>query len=129
MANNFVNIESYWTPWEHQVCSQCHGSNPYAIWLVKVRCFQPHRHLQNDYIYVVIDSQNIVLEPVRPMPGNFKSLYGTYIMCKYFEKGTCQWGQICSYAHSNFEVDMWNIKKRLARGRLSIDSVLLILIS
>ena len=124
MANNLINTDSYWTPWEHQVCSQCHGSNPYAIWLVKVGCFQPHRHIQGNYIHVIIDSENIVLEPLRPMPGNFKSFYGAYTNCKNFERGICRRQQICSYAHSDFELDMWNIKKRLARGISPIISII-----
>ena len=116
MADHFVNVESFWTPWEHQVCSQCHGSNPYAIWLVKVGCFQPHRHLQCDYIRVVIDSENTVLEPLRPMSRNFRSFHGAYRMCDNLVKGICP-KRTCYFAHSDFEVDMWNVKKRLARGK------------
>ena len=117
MADNFIDVESFWTPWEHQVCNDCYSNNPYAIWLAKVGCFQPHRHLQCEYIRVVIDSEDMVLEPVRPMPINFGSFSIPYEMCKNFVNGTCHRNYNCSYAHCRYEVDMWNIKKRLARGK------------
>ena len=110
---SYVDVTSYWTPWEHRVCYPCYCYNPYAIWLVKVGCFQPHRHLQCEYIRVVIDSNDMVLEPIRPVPAKLAYQQGPFIMCF----GTFCRNDACTYAHTTFEVDMWNIKKALARGK------------
>lgn len=117
MNDHLVDARIFWTPWEYQVCTECYDNNPYAIWLVKVRCFQPHRHLQCEHICVVIDSENMVLEPIRPMPSHFRLFQGPFIMCKYT---TCFKGDTCGYAHCQYEADMWNFKKRLEKGKQTV---------
>ena len=117
MANHGgFDVESFWTPWEHRVCLTCHSHNPYAIWLVKVKCFQPHRHIQHEHIRVVVDTDDMVLEPVRPMSQRFKTIKGSFIMCKLSGK-MCNWSESCPYTHTCYECDMWNFKKRLAQGK------------
>ena len=100
------------------MCVTCHSHNPYAIWLVKVKCFQPHRHLQHEHIRVVVDTDDMVLEPIRPMPGRFQTIKGTFIMCKStWSREMCSRSESCSYAHTPYECDIWNFKKRLAQGK------------
>ena len=118
MANSPIDVESFWTPWEHRVCTTCYRNNPYAIWLVKVRCFQPHRHLQHEHIRVVVDTEDMALEPVRPMPRKYETIRGAFIMCQSRE--VCNGcSESCSYAHTGYEFDMWNFKQKLAKGKQS----------
>lgn len=108
-----VDVQSFWTPWEHRVCSKCYYNNPYAVWLVKVGCFQPHRHSMCEYVRVVIDTNDMALETVRQIPMNFMSFRGPFKMCYADHK--CD--EFCTYAHSLFELDMWNMKKSLTKDR------------
>lgn len=111
-----VKINAYWTPWEHEVCSDCYNNNPYSIWLVKVRCFQPHRHQQCSLIRVVLAHEHMAMVPIRHLPKSFRLpwFHGPFRLCANLIN--CPKRSQCLYAHSQHEVDMWNIKKRLAKG-------------
>ncbi len=112
-----VKIGSYWTPWEHEVCSECYKSNPYSIWLVKLRCFHPHRHQPCTFTRVVLDHEHMAMQPIRRLPKSFKIYWfrGPYKFCN--NRDDCPKRARCLYAHFQSEIDMWNIKKRLHQGK------------
>ena len=63
-------------PWEHWVCSQCLRENPYAVWLIKLRCFQPkiHRHHQYRWTLVSIEPSAMRLVGMRHHPANIEQI-------------------------------------------------------
>ena len=103
-------------PWEHCVCSECLQNDPHAIWLVKLhaRCFYPQRHRSAAHVIVVIDQDQIMMEPIRPLPGNCFTFRGKFVHCCNFPD--CRRGDKCRYGHSKLEVDTWNAKKRIISG-------------
>ena len=103
-------------PWEHCVCSECHQNDPHAIWLVKLHahCFYPQRHRSAAHVTVVIDQDQIMMEPIRPLPGNCFTFRGKFVHCCNFPD--CRRGDKCRYGHSKLEVDTWNAKKRIISG-------------
>jgi hypothetical protein len=115
-----VKIGSYWTPWEHEVCSECYKSNPYSIWLVKLRCFHPHRHQPCTFTRVVLDHEHMAMQPIRRLPKSFKIYWfrGPYKFCINLDN--CPKRARCLYAHFQSEIDMWNIKKRLHQGKIKV---------
>ena len=112
-----VKISSYWTPWEHEVCSECYRSNPYSIWLVKLRCFHPHRHQPCTFTRVVLDHEHVAMQPIRRLPQSFKLYWfrGPYKFC--VNRDNCPKRTRCLYAHVQSEIDMWSLKIRLDRGK------------
>ena len=116
MAEYRVDVKKYWTPWEHEVCELCFNDNPNAIWLVKVRCFKPHAHsrFHNTNVRVVIDHRRMAMVTVRRVST------GLWRIAKFrpCHKGdSCGRKLRCWFPHSQYEVDMWNIKSRLVKGK------------
>lgn len=106
-------------PWEHFVCSKCHQENPFAIWLTKQHCFEPHRleHQRAERILVVVDPESMKMVKIRPVPPKgFTSFRGRFYKCRFFPN--CRSGPDCNYAHSDAELDTWNSKKILT-GEMS----------
>lgn len=103
-------------PWEHYVCSKCLQLNPYAIWLVKFKCFQRSLHKRYaEEVIVVIEPGSMKLIEVRPLPENYDRFRGKFWMCRDVVKhGSCD--SYHSYAHSEVEYDSWNAKKTILQG-------------
>ena len=58
-------------PWEHWVCSQCWQGNPYAVWLIKLRCFKPNYHRgQWGWTLVSIEPSSMRLVEMRQPPSS-----------------------------------------------------------
>jgi len=103
-------------PWEHRVCSECLQNDPHAIWLVKLHahCFNPQRHRSAIHITVVIDQEQIVMKPIRPLPANYFTFHEKFIHCYNFPD--CSKENECCSGHNKLEVDTWNTKKRIISG-------------
>ena len=104
-------------PWEHDVCSECLQKDPHAIRLVKVHahCFEPQRHRSAVHIPVVINQAHVMMEQIRPLPGNCFTFRGEFVHCHHFPD--CNKGGKCRFGHSELEVDTWNAKKRIISGK------------
>ena len=104
-------------PWEYDVCSECLQNDPHAIWLVKVHahCFEPQRHRRAVHIPVVIDQAHVMMEQIRPLPGNCFTFNGRFCHCYKFPD--CSKGDECPFGHTKLEVDTWNAKKRIISGK------------
>ena len=113
MSQYRIDVNEYWTPWEHKVCKQCFEDNPNAIWLVKVHCFKPHQHRSGNCIRVVIDHEYMDMEPVRTIST---SLWRTNWFKHCYNCPDCFRGDRCWFPHSQHELDLWNIKNRLIKG-------------
>ena len=113
MSGDRIDVNEYWTPWEHKVCKLCFEDNPNAIWLVKVRCFKPHQHRSGDCIWVVIDHEYMDMESVRTISTSLWRV-SRYRHCR--NTPNCYHGDRCWFPHSQIELDMWNIKIRLIKG-------------
>ncbi len=106
-------------PWEYHVCLDCLQSNWYAIWLVKQQCLEPHRHTQPILVPAVIDQSNMALVAIRPLPAHYNKFRGQFVMCRRYPD--CPAGSKCRSAHSEVEMDTWNIKKSLLKGKVNSD--------
>ena len=111
-----IDVNVYWTPWEHEVCKQCYEDNPNAIWLVKVHCFKPYRHafFNENNIRVVIDHECMAMTSVRRVSTGLWRI-ARFRQCHKGE--SCKRKLRCWFPHGQHEVEMWNIKSRLIKGR------------
>ena len=100
-------------PWEYHVCSGCFRENPYAIWLIKQQCFEPHQHKQHRTSKVVVDETSMAMVRIRPLPANYNQIKGYYILCHHYKQHGYHYDLKCPFAHSDLERNMWNIKKRI----------------
>ena len=108
-------------PWEHYVCSECYQENPYAIWLVKQRCFKPQWHHYDNQTLITVDKESTAMVHIRPLPDNYDRIRGNFILCRYFrQRRACPNSSMCRFAHSEIEKDTWNIKKRMLMGKINI---------
>ena len=104
-------------PWEHWVCTQCLQDNPYAVWLIKLKCFKPRNQYHNypsTKTLVSIDPQIMELVQLRPLPSCVWNIRGKFAFCQ--SKANCSNGSSCTYAHSSAEQDTWNFKKSFLQG-------------
>lgn len=115
MSQYRIDVNEYWTPWEHKVCKLCFEDNPNAIWLVKVHCFKPHQHRSGDFIWVVIDHECMAMKPVRTISTR---LWRTAWYKRCYNGPDCFRGNSCWFPHSQHELDIWNIKNRLIKGMI-----------
>lgn len=120
-----IDVEKYWTPWEHEVCKLCFEDNPNAIWLVMVRCLKPHRHFSNT-IRVVIDHKRMAMVSIRRVSTGLWRI-ARFKPCRKGE--SCGRKLRCWFPHGQHEVDMWNIKSRLIKGTLVDLSHIIIIIT
>lgn len=104
-------------PWEHWVCTQCLQENPYAIWLIKLKCFNPNRHghhFPDKRTLVSIEPSTMALVKMRPLPRCAFNIRGRFVLCrKYLD---CRHGDSCNFAHSPVEQHTWNFIKTLYKG-------------
>ena len=101
-------------PWEHWVCTQCLQDKPYAVWLIKLKCFKPGYQDHNYPIsktQVSIDPRTMELVQLRQLPSCVWNIRGNFTFCRYKCKGNS-----CTYAHSPVEQDTWNFKKCVLKG-------------
>ena len=94
--------QGFLMPWEHYVCSNCFWDNPYAIWLIKQKCFHPYKHRNGEQTLVAVDPECMMLAEIRPLPPHYMQFKGD--------------GRTYQFAHSEIEVNTWNIKKRMIIG-------------
>ena len=102
-------------PWEHWVCTQCLDDNPYAVWLIKLKCFKPMKYGHNypqRRTLVSIEPKTMELVKVRPLPQ--LTILGRFTLCRYYPN--CPEGDLCTYAHLSVEQETWNFKKTLLQG-------------
>ena len=106
-------------PWEHWVCAQCLQDYPYAVWLIKLKCFQP-RHSGHHYPYqkvlVSIEPNTMKLVKMRPPPPQAQCLTkssGSVQLCKSYPH--CHGGS-CPFPHSEVEHHTWNFIRTLFKG-------------
>ena len=109
MTEYRIDVNKYWTPWEHEVCQLCLNDNPNAVWLVKVGCFKPHQH-EIGRVRVVIDHECMKMASLRKVSTQLWRT-GRFKMCHNCP--SCYRGDECWFPHSPFELDMWNVKTRL----------------
>lgn len=87
-------------PWVYRVCRECYEAKPYAVWLVKLRCFQPNVH-HNDLLLVSIESNVMQLVQMRYPPQIVSGSSHTR------QKQRC--GHLNDpLPHSTVEQDTWN---------------------
>lgn len=112
MTEYRIDVDTYWTPWEHEVCQLCLDDNPNALWLVKVGCFKPHQH-ESIRTRVVIDHECMAMVPIRRIST---SLWRTawFKLCR--NSPDCPRRDKCWFPHTTHELNMWNIKNRLIKG-------------
>ena len=117
MSEYRIDVNTYWAPWEHEVCQLCFNDNPNAIWLVKVYCFKPQslRHINSDTIHVVIDHERMAMVSVRRVSTGLWRIV-RFRLCSKGDNCGRKWR--CWFPHSQQEVDMWNIKSRLIKGKI-----------
>ena len=118
-------LSKFIMPWEHYVCSECYWENPYAIWLVKQRCFKPHKHqaILVNKVLVVVDRESMAMVHIRPLPQHCSHLK-EFIQCVHHHTSVnigIQCNLTCQCAHGKIEVDTWNIKKRIINGKRPIN--------
>ena len=103
-------------PWEHWVCSQCLRENPYAVWLIKLRCFQPkrHRHHQYGWTLVSIEPSAMRLVGMRHPPANIEQITAPISLCKSWKN--CSKRDSCLHPHSEVEKHTWNFIQTVFRG-------------
>ena len=124
MSQYRVDVNTYWTPWEHEVCQQCYNDNPNAIWLVKVGCFKPHQH-GGTTTRVVIDHEHMDLVTIRAVSTQLWRR-SKFKPCHF---GDNCYRSSCWFPHSDHEVDLWNIKTRLVKGESWLVSIIMDLVN
>ena len=110
-------------PWEHWVCSQCLWKNPYAVWLVKLRCFKPQRHHQNKRKLVSIDPSSMKLVEMRHPPVNIEQHYSPVPLCQ--AQQNCKRKHLCQLPHSEVEYKTWNFIRTAFRGEIIVNCLYL----
>ena len=113
MTEYRIDVNKYWTPWEHEVCQLCFNENPNAVWLVKVGCFKPHQH-EISRVRVVIDHECMAMASLRTVSTVLFWRIGKYKMCD--KMPNCNRGSRCLFPHSRYELDMWNLRSRMIKG-------------
>ena len=104
-------------PWEHWVCTRCLQDNPHAVWLIKLKCFQPRRRghcYPEEKTLVSIEPSTMQLVRVRPLPKCAWTIRGKFMFCR--NHPSCHNGDSCTYAHTYVEQHTWNFKKTLYKG-------------
>ena len=110
-----ADLSTFCLPWEHYVCSKCLEYNCYAIWLVKQVCLEPHRHRNQDQELVAVNHEEMKMVAIREMPQNYANFSGKFWMCReVIRNGICD--ESHSFAHSQEELDSWNLKKTTTNG-------------
>ena len=104
-------------PWEHWVCSQCLWENPYAVWLIKLRCFQPKRHHHHQYGWtlVSIEPSAMRLVGMRHPPANIEQINAPIPPCQAGRY--CQRGDLCPLPHSGVEYHTWEFIRNVFKGK------------
>ena len=111
-------LSKFMMPWEYYVCSECYQENPYAIWLVKQRCFKPHKH--QAIVLVAVDRDSMAMVHIRPLPQHYSQFKGEFIQCvrHHTSIGIQDQRKLkCRYPHGEIEIGTWNIKKRMINGK------------
>jgi hypothetical protein len=109
-------------PWEHWVCTQCLQDNPYAVWLIKLKCFNPtHHHYPDEKTLVSIEPSTMMLVKMRPLPPCAWTIRGNFVYCRRYPN--CAKGDDCTYAHSIVEQHTWNFIKTLYKEKQLIDMI------
>ena len=103
-------------PWEHWVCSQCLRDNPYAVWLIKLRCFNPKRHQQYQWILVSIEPSSMKLVEMRPPPPDIERITAPIQLCQ--AQQNCQ-RENCPLPHSEVEYYTWDFIRTAFRGEIT----------
>ena len=112
MDSGVMDCDVVVVPWEHWVCTQCLQDNPYAVWLIKLKCFNPtHHHYPDEKTLVSIEPSTMMLVKMRPLPQCAWTIQGN---CRRYPN--CAKGDACTYAHSIVEQDTWNFIKTLYKG-------------
>ena len=105
-------------PWEHWVCTQCLQDNPYAVWLIKLKCFQP-RHRDHNYpirkVLVSIDPSAMKLVKMRQHPASIEGRSESLSICQSLPY--CQRGNNCPFPHSQVEFETWEFIRTLFKGK------------
>ena len=101
-------------PWEHWVCTRCLQENPYAVWLIKLKCFSPayrDHHFPYEKTLVSIEPSTMMLIKMRPLPRCAWRIRGNFAHCQRYPH--CHNGDSCTFAHSTVEQHTWNFIKIL----------------
>ena len=103
-------------PWEHWVCSQCWWENPYAVWLIKLRCFQPRHHQRYQrWTLVSIEPRAMKLVEMRPPPVNIEQHSSPIPLCPLLDN--CQRKNLCQHPHSEAEYHTWEFIRKSFKGK------------
>ena len=103
-------------PWEHWVCSQCLQDTPYAVWLIKLRCFKPHQHRhQIGWTLVSIEPSAMRLVQMRYPPARIDAPIPPWHAWENCPKrGSC----LCP--HSDVEYHTWDFIRTVFKGMLQV---------
>ena len=103
-------------PWEHWVCTQCLEDNPYAVWLIKLKCFKPGyrgvRHYSHQRTLVSIEPSIMKLVKMRHPPASLGS--GALDLCQSYPN--CRRRDSCPLPHSEVEKKTWTFIRTLFEG-------------
>ena len=99
-------------PWEHWVCSQCLRDNPYAVWLIKLRCFQPKKHYCRQ-ILVSIEPSLMKLVEMRDPPSDIEQQSSSIPPCS---SECCLRRDSCPLPHSEVEYNTWEFIRTAIKG-------------
>ena len=108
-------------PWEHWVCTQCLQDNPYAVWLIKLKCFNPtHHHYPDETTLVSIEPSTMMLVNMRPTPACHRVQRPNQRRWMYLcqDYPHCQRGNACPFPHSEVEYHTWDFIRRAFRGMI-----------
>lgn len=66
---------------------------------------------------MVVNHERMKMVAIRPLPENYQRFAGKFLMCREFKRnGFC--GNPHPFAHSQEELDSWNLKKTIANGMI-----------
>ena len=116
-------------PWEHWVCTQCLQDNPYAVWLIKLKCLNPsnYRHqFPHQKTLVSIEPFTMMLVKMRPPPpvlhpARGQGRYRHVNVCQSYPN--CQLGDLCPFPHSEVEYHTWSFIKTVFKGIYTCNTI------
>ena len=98
------------------MCTQCLQDNPYAIWLIKLKCFKPGYQDHNYPIRkVLVSIEAMRLVKMRQHSPSIEGRSEPLPICQSLPYSQC--GNNCPFPHSQVEFETWEFIRTLFKGK------------